>query len=174
VPGGENIEQGVCAVNNRFPAYALAGAMLLASNAWSQVKVTAPWAWVTMPGQNSGAAYMRIESEHKAILLGADSPAAKTTGIHESKMDGEVMRMRAIPKLDLPAGKTVEFRPGGYHLMLTGLKQPLNKGDVVQIHLKFEASDKSVKTVEVLAEVRDAPPDAPAAKAGGMQGMKMR
>lgn len=161
-------------MNNRFLAYAFAGAMLSASNAWSQVTVTAPWAWVTMPGQNTGAAYMRIESKQKAILLGADSPAAKTTGIHESKMEGDVMRMRAIPKLDLPAGKIVEFRPGGYHLMLTGLKRPLSKGDVVQIQLKIEASDKSVKTVEVRAEVRDAPPDAPAAKGGGMQGMKMR
>ena len=65
------------------------------------------------------------------------------------------MRMRAIPKLDLPAGKIVEFRPGGYHLMLTGLKRPLSKGDVVQIQLKIEASDKSVKTVEVRAEVRE-------------------
>ena len=161
-------------MNSRFLAYALAGAMLLASNAWSQVKVTAPWAWVTMPGQNSGAAYMRIESEQKAVLLGADSPAARTTGIHESKMDGEVMRMRAIAKLDLPAGTIVEFRPGGYHLMLTGLKQPLNKGDVVHIQLKIQASDKSVKTVEVRAEVRDAPPYAPAAKGGGMQDRKMR
>jgi len=160
-------------VNHRSFAYALSGAMLLASDAWSQVMVTAPWAWVTAPGQNAGAAYMLIKSDQKAILLGADSPAAKATGIHESKMDGDIMRMRAIPKLELPAGKIVALRPGGYHLMLTGLKQPLNKGDVVQIQLRIEASDKSVKIVEVRADVRDAPPAAPAAKGGGMQDMKM-
>ena len=160
-------------MTNRFVAYGVAGALLLTSNAWSQVVVTAPWARVTVPGQENGAAYMRIQSASKAILLGAESPVANAAGIHESKMDGEVMRMRAIAKLHLPAGKIVELRPGGYHLMLTGLKRPLNPGDVVQIQLKIEASDKSVRTVDVRAEVRDAPPGAPAGKGGGMPSLKM-
>lgn len=161
-------------MNKRFLPYFVLATILLASSAWSQVVVTAPWARATVPGQDSTAAYMQLKSARNATLLSAESPAAKKTEIHEMKMEGTVMRMSAIPKLDLPAGKSVELKPGGYHVMLTGLKQPLKKGDVVQIQLRFEEGDKSVKTVEVRAEVQDAPPAASTAKGGSMQDMKMQ
>lgn len=156
-------------MNERLFRYVLAGTMLLASNAWSQLAVTAPWVRPTVPGQDTAAAYMQLRSAQHAVLLGAESPAAKTTEIHEMKMEGDVMHMRAVSRIDLPAGKNVPLKPGGYHVMLAGLKKPLRKGDVVQIRLRIEAGDKSVKTVVVRAEVRDAPP----AKDDGMQRMKM-
>jgi copper(I)-binding protein len=71
------------------------------------------------------------------------------------KMEGNVMRMRAVPRLELPPGKTVELKPGGYHMMLVDLKRPLRKGDLVPIRLKVELSDKTVKMIQVMAEVRD-------------------
>jgi copper(I)-binding protein len=63
--------------------------------------------------------------------------------------------MRAIPKLDLPAGKAVDLKPGGYHVMLMDLKQPLKKGEAVPIRLRFEAKDKTFKTIEIKAQVRE-------------------
>lgn len=65
------------------------------------------------------------------------------------------MKMRAMPKLDLPAGKAVKLAPGGNHIMLMDLKQQLKKGDVVPIVLKVEGRDKKVQTLEIKAEVRD-------------------
>jgi len=71
------------------------------------------------------------------------------------KMDGGVMKMRAIPRLELPAGKPVQLGPGGYHVMLINLKQPLKKGDTVPLALQVEGPDKKIEVVEVKAEVRD-------------------
>jgi len=65
------------------------------------------------------------------------------------------MKMRAIPRLELPAGKPVQLGPGGYHVMLIDLKQPLKKGDMVPLTLQVESRDKKVEAVDVRAEVRD-------------------
>jgi copper(I)-binding protein len=65
------------------------------------------------------------------------------------------MKMRPIPKLELPAGKPVDLKPGGYHMMLMDLKQPLKKGEAVPISLRFEAKDKTFKTIEIKAQVRE-------------------
>ena len=67
---------------------------------------------------------MKITAPEGAKLVGASSPAAGVTEVHEMKMEGDVMKMRAMPFLDLPAGKTVELKPGGYHIMLLDLKAP--------------------------------------------------
>lgn len=65
------------------------------------------------------------------------------------------MKMRAIQKLDLPAGKAVQLQPGGNHVMLMDLKQQMKPGDMVPITLKIEGKDKKVQTIEIKAEVRD-------------------
>jgi copper(I)-binding protein len=106
-------------------------------------------------GQTTAGAYMELTSGQRASLLGAESPAARSAEIHEMKMEGNVMRMRTVPRLELPPGKTVELKPGGYHMMLVDLKRPLKKGDLVPIRLKVELSDKTVKTIQVMAEVRE-------------------
>ena len=106
---------------------------------------------------------MEVTSKAGAAIIGASSPVAGITEIHEMKMDGGVMKMRAISRLDLPAGKPVKLAPGGYHVMLMDLKQPLKKGDLVPLTLKFEGKDKAVETVEIKAEVRDLTASAPAA-----------
>jgi copper(I)-binding protein len=136
---------------------ALLGVVLFAAAAAAHGQVEARGAWVrgTVRGQTTAGAYMEITSEQRASLLGAESPAAGTAEIHVMRMEGDVMRMRAVPRLELPPGKTVELKPGGYHMMLVDLKRPLKKGDLVPIRLKVELSDKSITTIQVLAEVRE-------------------
>ena len=136
---------------------ALPGLVLLAAAAAAhgQVEVRAAWVRGTVLGQTTAGAYMELTSARRASLLGAESPAAGSAQIHEMKMEGNVMRMRAVPRLELPPGKTVELKPGGHHMMLVDLKRPLKKGDRVPIRLKVELSDKTIETIQVVAEVRD-------------------
>jgi len=121
----------------------------------ADVDIKDPWVRGTVSGQQATGAFMEIVSQSGATLVGAASPAAAITEIHEMKMDGGVMKMRPVPRLALPAGKPVQLGPGGYHVMLIKLKQPLQKGDSVALTLQVEGQDKKTETVEVKAEVRD-------------------
>jgi len=121
----------------------------------ADLDVKDPWVRGTVSGQQATGAFMEITSKSGAVLVGAASPAAGVSEIHEMKMDGGVMKMRAIPRLDLPAGKPVVLGPGGYHVMLMSLKQPLKKGDTVPLTLQVEGKDKQVETIKVEAKVRD-------------------
>jgi len=127
----------------------------VAALAQGQVEVKAAWVRGTVPGQTSSGAFMELKSAEGAAVVGAESSVAAIVEIHEMKMEGNVMKMRAVPRIDLPAGKSVALTPGGYHVMLMGLKRPLKKGDIVPVKLRIEGKDKSVKTVEVRAEVRE-------------------
>ena len=81
---------------------------------------------------------MKITAKAGTQLIGVSSPVAGVGEVHEMKMDGDIMKMRAMPALDLPSGKTVELKPGGYHLMLMDLKQPLLKDSKVPLTLLFK------------------------------------
>jgi len=131
------------------------GLLAAAAAAHGQVEARAAWVRGTVPGQTTSGAYMELTSDRHASLLGAESPVAGSAEIHEMKMEGNVMRMRAVPRLELPPGRTVELKPGGYHMMLLDLKRPLKKGDLVPIRLKIELSDKTIRTIQVVAEVRE-------------------
>jgi periplasmic copper chaperone A len=73
------------------------------------------------------------------VLVSISTPAATTAEVHETKMEGDVMKMRALEKpLAITAGSTIILEPGGLHVMLTGLKAPLKKGEVVALELMFE------------------------------------
>jgi copper(I)-binding protein len=106
-------------------------------------------------GQRATGAFMQLTAKESASLVAVESPVAGSVEIHEMKMENDIMKMRPIAKLDLPAGKAVEMKPGGYHVMLMDLKQPLKKGEAVPISLRFEDRDKKVRTIEIKAEVRD-------------------
>jgi len=123
--------------------------------AWAQVTVSAPWVRGTVQGQKATGAFMQLKSADGAALVAAESPVAGIVEIHEMKMEGNVMRMRAVPKIELPAGRAVELKPGGYHVMLMDLKQPLKQGESVPIRLKFQGKDGKPQELEVRAEVRD-------------------
>ncbi|MGN6390164.1 MAG: copper chaperone PCu(A)C [Burkholderiaceae bacterium] len=104
-----------------------------------------PHARATVPAQPTGAAYLKIENRGSAPdrLLSASTPAAQSVEIHSMRMDGNVMRMREVPSLDLPPQSSVVLEPGtDYHLMLQGLKAPLKAGDKFPMTLQFEKAGK--------------------------------
>ncbi|WP_374682264.1 copper chaperone PCu(A)C [Accumulibacter sp.] len=121
----------------------------------ADVEVRDAWVRGTVTGQQATGAFLEITSKSGAALVGATSPAAAISEIHEMKMDGGVMKMRPVARLELPAGQTVQLAPGGYHVMLMKLKQPLKKGDSVPLTLHIEGPDKTMQAVEVQAAVRD-------------------
>jgi copper(I)-binding protein len=121
----------------------------------ADVEVKDAWIRGTVTGQQATGAFLEITSKSGATLVGAASPVAAVSEIHEMKMDGGIMKMRAVSRLELPAGKPVQLAPGGYHVMLMKLKQPLTKGDSIPLTLQVEGPDKSVQVIEVQAEVRD-------------------
>ena len=86
--------------------------------------------------------------------MSAASPVAGVTEIHEMKMEGDVMKMAAVPGLELPAGKAVELKPGGYHVMLMNLKQTVKDGDTVPLTLTIEGKDGKRETLELKLPVR--------------------
>ncbi len=110
----------------------------------TRVQVKDAWARATVPGQQAGGAFMKITASEGLQLVGVSTPVAPVAEVHEMKMDGGVMRMRAVPILDLPAGSTVELKPGGHHIMLMDLKAPLQKDSQVTLTLVF----KDIKGVQ--------------------------
>ena len=135
-------------------------ACLLSGAAWAQVEVKGAWARPAVAGQSGTGAFMQLRSVEGARVVGAASAAAGVVEIHEMKMDGNVMRMRAMPVLELPAGKPVELKPGGYHVMMMDLKRVLQPGEKFTVELRIERKDKSLVTQPVEVEVRTTPPAA--------------
>ncbi len=129
-----------------------------AGSAVAQVNVSSAWARSTVPGQGGTGAFMTLISKDGGKLVGAASPVAGVVELHEMAMDNNVMKMRAIPALDLPAGREVQLKPGGYHVMLLDLKRPLKVGEKVQIELRLETRDGKRVTQPVEVEVRSTAP----------------
>jgi copper(I)-binding protein len=138
----------------------LVAALLAAAtgSALAQVSVSSAWARSTVPGQSGTGAFMTIVSKEGGKLIGAASPVAGVVEIHEMAMDNNVMKMRAVSGLDLPAGREVQLKPGGYHVMLLDLKRPLKAGEKVQIELRLETRDGKRVTQPVDVEVRSTAP----------------
>ena len=131
----------------------LAAALLVALPAAAQVTVTDPWIRGTVQGQMATGAFMKLQSAKDARLVEAASPVAGVVEIHEMTLENNVMRMRAVKALDLPAGRAVELKPGGYHVMLMDLKQQMKEGEMVPVTLVVETSGKR-ETIEVKVPVR--------------------
>ena len=126
---------------------------LVASAAMAKVTVTEPWIRATVAQQPTAGAYMQLHSTANARLVSAQSPVANRVEVHEMSMQDNIMRMRQLESLDLPAGKTVELKPGAYHLMMFGLKQSLKDGDHVPMTLTIEQGGKR-ETLSVDVPVR--------------------
>lgn len=94
----------------------------------AEVKVDQPWVRGTIAAQKSTGAFMTLTSDKPVSLVSAASPAAKIVEIHEMKIENNVMKMKAMPKLDIVPGKPTELKPGSYHVMLIELVKPLSKG----------------------------------------------
>jgi len=144
-------------MNLRTLASSVAAAVLAlsANSLWAQttVKVEEPWVRGTVAQQKATGAFMRLTPEKNARLVAASSPVAGVVEIHEMAMEKDVMKMRQIPGLDLAAGRTMDLKPGGYHVMLMELKQQMKGGDVVPITLVFEDDAKKRFTQDIKAPV---------------------
>lgn len=118
---------------------ALVLAAAVALPAWAQsVEVQGAWARATVQGQKATGAFMTLVSKEGGRLVGVASPVAGVAEVHEMAMEGDVMKMRAVAGVDLPAGKAVELKPGGYHVMLMDLKLPLQKDTTIPLTLTFK------------------------------------
>ena len=120
--------------------------------------VEGAWVRSAVPGQQGTGAFMKLTAPRAMELVGVSTPVAGTAQVHEMKMEGDIMRMRAVGKLDLPAGKTVELKPGGYHLMLMDLKQPVRAGTTVPITLLFRDAAGAQGKLELVLPVAAQPP----------------
>ena len=120
-------------------------------------KVEGAWVRSAVPGQQGTGAFMKITAAQAMQLVGVSTPVAGTAEVHEMKMDGDVMRMRAISKLELPARQTVELKPGGYHVMLMDLKQPLTPGSTVPLTLTLRDAKGIESKLELKVPVAAAP-----------------
>ena len=135
---------------------AVAFTSIFSVSAYAQnVTVSDAWVRATVQGQKATGAFMKITSKDQAKLVTASSPAAGLVEIHEMKMDKDVMKMAALPSgLDLPAGKTVELKPGSYHVMLMDLKAPLAVDNTVPVTLTFQDAKGNKTTQELKLPVK--------------------
>lgn len=139
-----------------FSAFVLAACLAGASaHAQPNVSVADPWVRGTVAQQPATGAFMRLTANQNARLVAASSPVAGLTEIHEMVVTNDIMRMRAIPALALPAGQAVELRPGSYHVMLMQLRQQLRAGERVNITLVFEDANGQRFNQTVVAAVRE-------------------
>jgi copper(I)-binding protein len=137
-----------------FRKLMIVASLSLCASAMAQTTVTDPWVRGTVATQKATGMFVQLTSAQGGKLVAGSSPVAGRVEIHEMAVVDGVMRMREISALDLPAGKTVELKPGGFHVMLMDLKQPMKAGDIVPVTLVIEGADKKRETLEVKASVR--------------------
>ena len=129
-------------------------ALFLSLGASAQVTVKDAWVRATVAQQKATGAFMQLQSAQDAKVISAQSPVAGVVEVHEMAMDGGVMKMRAVPSLALPAGKAVDLKPGGYHVMLMDLKAQVKDGDTVPVTLVVEGKDGQRQNIEIKASAR--------------------
>ena len=125
-------------MKNRIALVASTFMLLALQASAADLEVKDAWARATVAGQKASGAFMTLTSAKGAALVGGSSPLAKSVEIHEMKHEGEVMKMRAASRVELPAGKAVALT-GSYHIMLMGLSKELKAGDTVPLTLQIES-----------------------------------
>jgi len=126
----------------------------LAAYAAQEVELSRAWARTTAPGQEVGAAYLELKSANDLTLVKVESPVAGSVEIHKMTMKNGVMEMRMLETLELPAGQVVKLEPGGFHLMLFDLKQPLKTGESVPLTLNLKDKTGKASTLKVELPVK--------------------
>jgi len=131
--------------------------LLLAAtaSAFADVTVEAPWIRGVVAGQSTTGAFMTLRSTEATELVAVSSPAAESLHVHRTAMVDGMMAMESVDALAVPAHGSAVLEPGGFHVMLVGLRTPLNPGDKVPLTLTFRAADGQESQVTVQAEVRD-------------------
>lgn len=139
----------------RFFSRIIAAFMLSLVSVLAHADVIVKDAWVraTVPRQHATGAFMQIQSSADVRLISVKTTEAGVSELHEMHMENNVMRMREIPFLDIPANKTVELKPGGYHVMLMDLKGQAKAGESFPLTLTFEGKNKKRETIEIKAQI---------------------
>ena len=123
----------------------------VSTSAWAEIQATQAWSRFTAQSVPTGAVFMQLDNTGSKAdaLVDVSSPVAKKVEIHNHINDKGVMRMRQVDKIDVPAGKSVTLQPGGFHVMLMGLKQPLKLNDTFPLTLKYQSGriQKIIATV---------------------------
>ncbi|MHC8946383.1 copper chaperone PCu(A)C [Advenella incenata] len=133
---------------------ALLSTFIVASTAYAQVAVDAPWVRATVAQQTSTGAFMRLTAKSDSKLVGAASPVAEHVELHKMTMENDIMKMRQIPELALVAGQPVALEPGGYHIMLINLNKQISEGNVIPMTLTFENKDGNRTQMQIQATAR--------------------
>jgi periplasmic copper chaperone A len=164
-------------IARRF-AYTIVLASLFAAPACAEeikagdLVITQAWSRATPGGAKIAGGYLTIENKGTAAdrLVGVSGDVAGKIEVHEMAMNNGVMTMRPLDKgLAIEPGQTVKLAPGGYHLMMFDLKEPLKQGDKVPVTLEFEKAGK----VTVSLDVQGIGAQAPGAASGGTEMKKM-
>lgn len=126
--------------------------LIIGSAQAADVEVSNAWVKETIPGTENGAGYFTLtnQSNEPALLVGASTEAARAVEVHQHVLIEGMMRMRRIPELVIGSGQTIVFQPGGYHLMVFGVKSPFIVGGQVEFTLHFADGDQ--KTIQ--ADIR--------------------
>ncbi|MFZ6674761.1 copper chaperone PCu(A)C [Undibacterium sp. Xuan67W] len=132
----------------------VASLALVSVAAHAEVSVKDAWIRATVAQQKSTGAFMQLQSNNDVQIVDIQTSVAGVAEIHEMKMDNNIMKMRPVPQLALPAGKAVELKPGGYHVMLMDLKTQIKEGDTVLMTLTVEGKDKKREVIEIKAKAR--------------------
>jgi copper(I)-binding protein len=119
-----------------------------------EISVSDAWARATAPGQDSAVVGLHITSQKEASIISVSSTAAKTVEIHSMTHENGMMKMRALDAFPLKARQEVALGSDGNHVMLVGLKKPLNEGDSVQLTLTLQFADKHIEKIELKAVVK--------------------
>lgn len=138
---------------------ALLSTLMIASASYAQVnegqvKVDDPWVRATVPEQTSTGAFMLLTAQSDSKLVSAASPVAEHVELHKMTMENDIMKMRQISELALAAAKPVALKPGGYHIMLLGLKKQISEGNAIPITLIFEDKDGNRTQMQIQATAR--------------------
>ena len=125
----------------------LSGFAVAQTASTGSIKIENAYTRATVPGQQVAGGFMKIENKGSADqLVSASSPVAGEVQLHEMAMEGNVMKMRQVKDIAVPAGSAVELKPGGLHLMFMSIKSPLTAGESVPVKLKFaKAGEVEVK-----------------------------
>jgi periplasmic copper chaperone A len=120
----------------------------------AEIIIKDAWVRTTVAEQKVTGAFMQITSDRAVKLVGVNSVAAEASEIHGISMQGDVMKMRQVNEVAIDAGKSVELKPGSYHIMLMNLKKPVQAGSTVNLNLEFLDADGKKQIVKVKAEAR--------------------
>ncbi|HEY1228088.1 MAG TPA: copper chaperone PCu(A)C [Ramlibacter sp.] len=145
-------------VRTLLPALAIVAAQAALAQATAPVTVDGAWARATVQGQRSSGAFMTLTASEPVTLVRIATPVAGLAEVHEMKMEADVMRMRAVTALQLVPQQPVQFKPGGYHLMLQDLKAPLRPDTSIPMTLAFRTANGEERQLALQVPVSVAAP----------------